>query len=114
MTLTAYEQWVANSVGALVNAADPMEMMRAVKNAPAETRYMTLLSFARVAPATAPASSANVGGAGAGEHCAPPRTSTARIVQPSIPPSTPARLDPALHAPICHLKALCNRTPTPH
>ena len=49
MTLTAYEQWVANSVGALVNAADPMEMMRAVKNAPAETRYMTLLSFARVA-----------------------------------------------------------------
>ena len=66
MTLTDYEQWVANSVGALVNAADPMEMMRAVKNAPAETRYMTLLSFARVAPATAPASSANVGGAGAG------------------------------------------------
>ena len=66
MTLTDYEQWVANSVGALVNAADPMEMMRAVKNAPAERRYMTLLSFARVAPATAPASSANVGGAGAG------------------------------------------------
>ena len=66
MTLTDYEQWVANSVGALVNAADPMEMMRAVKNAPAETRYMTLLSFARVAPATAPASSANVGGTGAG------------------------------------------------
>ena len=67
MTLTDYEQWVANSVGALVNAADPMEMMRAVKNAPAERRYMTLLSFARVAPATAPASSVNVGGdAGAG------------------------------------------------
>ena len=66
MTLTDYEQWVANSVGALVNAADPMEMMRAVKNAPAERRYMTLLSFARVAPATAPASSANVGGTGAG------------------------------------------------
>ena len=56
---------------ALVNAADPMEMMRAVKNAPAERRYMTLLSFARVAPATAPASSANVGGAaGAGNGVA--------------------------------------------